>query len=143
MVVGALQAAETIKVLLDAATPGLVTVDLWSGEFERLAVAAGPSSDCPACQGRYEFLDARFGVRTTSLCGQNAVQVLGAGDATLSFDTLARNLRAIGEVAYNEFMLRFKVDGYEMVIFPDARAIVKGTDDESTARSLYAKYVGM
>jgi molybdopterin/thiamine biosynthesis adenylyltransferase len=68
MVVGALQAAEAIKVLLGQATPGLLTVDLWSGEFDRLAVGE-PSPDCPACQGRYEFLDARSEVQAQPISG--------------------------------------------------------------------------
>ena len=143
MVIGALQAAETMKILLGKETLGLVTVDVWTGAFSRLEVAAGPSSECPACRGEYEFLSAHFGVKTTSLCGRNAVQVMGSRGASLSFDELARRFAPLGDVSYNEFMLRFVVDGYEMVIFPDARAIVKGTGDESVARSLYAKYVGM
>ena len=32
--------------------------------------------------------------------------------------------------SYNEFLLRFNVDTYELTVFPDARAIIKGTDDE-------------
>jgi adenylyltransferase/sulfurtransferase len=143
MVIGALQATETMKILLGKETLGLVAVDVWTGAFSRLEVAPGPSSECPACQGEYEFLSARFGVRTTSLCGRNAVQVRASTKASLSFDELARRFAPLGDVNYNEFMLRFVVDGYEMVIFPDARAIVKGTGDESVARSLYAKYVGM
>jgi len=143
MVIGALQAAETMKILLGKETMGLVTVDVWTGAFSRLAVAPGPSSQCPACRGEYEFLSARFGVKTTSLCGRNAVQVMGSRGARLSFDELARRFAPLGDVSYNEFMLRFVVDGHEMVIFPDARAIVKGTGDESVARGLYAKYVGM
>jgi adenylyltransferase/sulfurtransferase len=55
---------------------------------------------------------------------------------------LAERLKPIGEVNNNEFMLDFKVDSQEMVIFPDGRAIVKNTTDESLARGLYAKYVG-
>ncbi len=62
IVVGALQAAEAIKVLLGQATPGLLTLDLWSGEFQRLAVG-GPSPDCPACHGRYEALEAHLGIQ--------------------------------------------------------------------------------
>jgi adenylyltransferase/sulfurtransferase len=143
MVIGALQAAETMKLLLGKETLGLVTVDVWTGAFSRLEVAPGPSSECPACRGEYEFLSARFGVKTTSLCGRNAIQVMGSGGARLSFDELARRFDPLGDVSYNEFMLRFVVDGYEMVIFPDARAIVKGTSDESIARGLYAKYIGM
>jgi adenylyltransferase/sulfurtransferase len=143
MVIGSLQSAEAIKVLLGVETMGLICIDVWSGQFSRLDVDPRPSPDCPACHGQYEFLDARFGVRTTSLCGQNAVQVTAAADANIVFDSLASQLARIGAVDYNEFMLRFNVDGYEMVIFPDGRAIVKGTGDESIARSLYAKYVGM
>ena len=143
MVIGSLQSVETIKILLGAETLGLISFDVWTGEFSRLEVDPRPSPDCPTCQGRYDFLDARFGVRTTSLCGQNAVQVTAAADASIAFDRLASQLERIGAVDYNEFMLRFNVDGYEMVIFPDGRAIVKGTDDESAARGLYAKYIGM
>jgi adenylyltransferase/sulfurtransferase len=56
---------------------------------------------------------------------------------------LAERLRPVGEVSYNDFLLRFKVDTYELTIFPDARAIIKGTDDEQVARSIYARYIGM
>ena len=94
-------------------------------------------------RGKHEFLEARFGARTTSLCGQNAVQVVVPSDAELSFEELAQRFQEIGQVSYNEFMLRFAVDGHEIVLFPDGRAIVKGTNDESVAKGLYAKYVGM
>ena len=47
------------------------------------------------------------------------------------------------EASSREFMLRFNINGYQMVVFPDGRSIVKGTDDESVARGLYAKYIGM
>ncbi|MDI6857477.1 MAG: ThiF family adenylyltransferase [Dehalococcoidia bacterium] len=143
MLVGALQAAETIKLMLGVETMGLVSVDVWSGQFSRLDVIPRPSPDCPACQGRYDFLDMQTGARTTSLCGQNSVQVLRPADELLSFEELARVLRPLGDVEYNEFMLTFSVDGYEMVVFLDGRAIVKGTDDESVARGLYSKYIGM
>ena len=33
-------------------------------------------------------------------------------------------------------------DPYELTVFPDGRAIVKGTSDTGIARSLYARYVG-
>jgi len=143
MAIGALQAAEAVKVLLGVEPMGLISLDVWSGQFNRLDVDSRPSPDCPACHGLYEFLDARFGVRTTSLCGQNAVQIMGAADARLSFDEMAPRLRPSGQVAYNQFILRFSVDTYEMVIFPDGRTIVKGTNDESIARGLYAKYIGI
>jgi len=115
-------------------------IDVWRGTFDHLKIV--PRRDCPACQGRYEFLEGQFGLKTTSLCGQNAVQVLNSKIERLSFDELATTLKPLGEVSYNEFMLWFTVDGREMIVFPDGRAIVKNTTDESLARGLYAKYIG-
>ena len=144
-IIGALQAVEAIKTLLGSEDVNrtLISIDAWTGAFDRLQIGDSPSPDCPACQGKYEFLEARFGARTTSLCGQNAVQVVVPGDGPYSFEELASRLQKIGQVSYNEFMLRLAADGYEMVLFPDGRAIVKGTNDESLAKGLYAKYVGM
>jgi len=141
-IIGSLQTAEAMKILVGAKEINrqLICIDVWTGSFDRLETI--PRHDCPACLGRYEFLDGKFGVRTTSLCGQNAVQVLNPETERLSFKELETRLKVAGEVIYNEFMLYFTVDGQEMVIFPDGRAIVKNTTDESLARGLYAKYIG-
>jgi adenylyltransferase/sulfurtransferase len=42
----------------------------------------------------------------------------------------------------NEFALRFVTAPYDLTIFADGRAIIKGTEDPGIARSLYARYVG-
>jgi len=143
MAVGALQAGETIKVLLGEGTPGLVSVDLWSGEFQRLRVDSRPSADCPACHGRYDFSMPGSACGRRLSAGRTRCRCWAAATRRSPSIEVARRLRSIGDVEYNEFMLRFVVDGYEMVIFPDGRAIVKGTEDESVARGMYAKYVGM
>jgi hypothetical protein len=39
-------------------------------------------------------------------------------------------------------VLKFWRDDYEITLFPDGRAIIKGTTDTAVARSLYARYVG-
>lgn len=142
-IIGSLQIAEAMKILVGAKdiSHDLIFVDVWRGEFNRYKIS--PRADCPACRGKYEFLEARYGTRTTSLCGQNAVQVLNPEATGFSLDRLAEHLRPLGEVSYNEFMLRFRVNKDEMVIFPDGRAIVKNTGDETLARALYAKYIGM
>ena len=142
-IVGSLQATEAIKILIgsDEISRELWTVDVWKTDFHRFKLGRHP--DCPACSGKYEFLDAKYGVRTTSLCGQNSVQVLNPNIDVVSFEKLAKTLKSLGTVHYNDFMLRFNVNGNEMIIFPDGRAIVKNTDDETLARGLYAKYIGM
>jgi len=142
-IIGSLQSAEAIKILVGAEEINrqLIVIDVWRGKFSRFEI--GRRADCLTCQGEYEFLEARFGTRASSLCGQNAVQVINPEVKEISFERLATHLRPIGEVSYNEFMLRFGVDNHEMVIFPDGRAIVKNTNDESLARGLYAKYIGV
>ena len=50
---------------------------------------------------------------------------------------VVERLRAVSQItASNDYLVRFKVDGYEITLFADARAIIKGTDDETVARSL-------
>jgi adenylyltransferase/sulfurtransferase len=141
-IIGSLQSTEAIKILIGAENINrdLISIDVWTGDFKHFKIARG--SDCPSCQGKYEFLDAQFGTRTTSLCGQNAVQVLNPGLKDISFKQLEARLKTVGKVNYNEFMLDFMVEGKEMVIFPDGRAIVKNTADESLARGLYTKFIG-
>jgi adenylyltransferase/sulfurtransferase len=142
-IIGSLQTAEAMKILVgvEEINRDVIMIDVWKGEFRRFK--SGHRADCPACGGEYEFLEARFGTRTTSLCGQNAVQVLNPEVRGVSFERLATRLGFIGEVSYNEFMLCFRVDNHDMVIFHDGRAIVKNTADESLARGLYAKYIGV
>jgi len=141
-IIGALQTAEAMKILVGPKeiNRDLIIIDVWKRVFRSLEVS--PREDCPVCQGKYEFLDGKFGVKATSLCGQNAVQVLNTKVGEVSFKDLAAHLEAVGKVAYNEFMLHFTVDSQEMVVFSDGRAIVKNTTDESLARGLYAKYIG-
>ena len=55
---------------------------------------------------------------------------------------LKSRLKALGEVTDNGYFLSFKVDAYELIIFPEGRTMIKGTTDESIARTLFAKYVG-
>ncbi|HLB27874.1 MAG TPA: ThiF family adenylyltransferase [Dehalococcoidales bacterium] len=143
LIVGSLQAVEAMKILTGSKeiNRDLIVIDVWRGDFSHLKLSK--RADCPACGGEYEFLGAKFGTRATSLCGQNSVQVLNPEAAGVSLPKLAKRLNSVGQVNYNEFMLRFEVDGREMVVFPDGRAIIKNTDDEALAKGLYAKYIGM
>ncbi len=138
-------ATEALKILLhsEKISREMFWMDLWENTSERIELPRQP--ECPTCgQHSYEFLETLSGTRSASLCGRNAVQVRGGrrGDR-IDLTALAERLRPVGQVAQNEFLLRFLVDDYELTIFPDARAIIKGTDDEQVARSVYARYVGI
>jgi molybdopterin/thiamine biosynthesis adenylyltransferase len=142
-IVAYLQTAEALKILVGAKeiNRNLIFIDVWDNRFQSYKVSQ--REGCPACHGLYEFLDGKFGIKTTSLCGQNAVQVLNSRLSHISFEELAKRLKPLGEVAYNDFMFTFNIDSREMVIFPDGRAIVKNSNDEAYAKGLYAKYVGV
>ena len=140
-VIGSLQSVEAIKILIGARdiNRDVTSIDVWRGVFSRFKIVSRPG--CPACHGEYEFLQRRFGIRTTILCGQNSVQVMDPSADGLSLKKLATHLKPRGEVGYNKFMLRFTADNHEMVVFPDGRFILKNSLDESLARALYLKYV--
>lgn len=143
-VISAWQVTEALKLLTGQGklNEGLMHFDVWENVCESFKLERRP--DCPTCvQHRFEYLDATVGTVTTALCGRNAVQVRIQGAAPIALEALAHKLSAsASHIAVNEYLLRFTVDSYEFSVFPDARAIIKGTDDERVARTLYAKYIG-
>lgn len=138
-------ATEALKLIIGRGelNSGLIHFDLWTHEYEQFG-SAGKLPDCPACVlGRYEFLNAEQGTTSASLCGRNAVQVSVAGAPPLDLAKLEAQLAPIASrVMRNTFLLRAQIDDYEFTVFPDSRAIIKGTEDENIAKGLYAKYLG-
>jgi adenylyltransferase/sulfurtransferase len=146
-VIASFEAIEAIKLLsgrVEALNDNLIMVDVWDWTFRQLKVANLLGKvDCPCCQQRrFEWLDGAMGSHTTTLCGRNAVQVAARRPEPLDFPEMARRLAALGEVRHNAFMLRFATEGYDFTVFPDGRAIIKGTNDIARARTLYAQFVG-
>ena len=140
---GSISAGEAIKLLTGGGeiNRGLLNVDLWDNSFETFALA-GRDPNCPACgRGDYRFLDAEQGSRSAVLCGRNAVQVNNPS-AHIDLPAIARRLEALGEVKQNPYLVRAWIDAYEISLFPDGRAIIKGTEDPDLARSVYARYIG-
>ena len=141
--IAALQSSEALKILSGndgAVKPRITTMDVWTGDIRQID-QPGPVDDCPACGlGQYQYLDGSRRA-PVSLCGRNAVQI-HERDRPLDLAELRTRLALLGQVRANEFALRFFVPPYEMTIFPDGRAIIKGTTDTGVARSLYARYVG-
>ena len=149
-IVANFQVAETLKILTGnfaRVSRTLLNLDLWANEVMQLKVDnAWEKGDCPCCkQRRFDYLEGTAGSSAASLCGRNAVQLRHRQQAdSIDFGALAVRLQ--GAVSSNEFMLRTTVeDGgkhYDITLFRDGRAIIKGTDDASVARSIYAKYIG-
>lgn len=141
--VGAWQVASAIRILSGSAADfdlRILSMDVWEGTVRSIAQPAR-DLQCPCCGARvFEHLD-RSRRAPVSLCGRNAVQIHDRR-RPLDLGELKRRLSKIGPVRANDFALRFEVDVYEMTIFPDGRAIIKGTTDVAVARSLYSRYIG-
>ncbi len=118
----------------------LLSYDVWSNDHAEIS-AAQPRADCRACRERDFVHLAGEGRPHITLCGRNSVQI-HERQRPVDFAEMTRRLNAHGVVRHNEFVLKFWREPYEMTLFPDGRAIIKGTTDPAIARSLYARFVG-
>jgi molybdopterin/thiamine biosynthesis adenylyltransferase len=140
--VASLQVTEALKII-SGSEPicSLLSIDLWTRTIRQIEVAA--NADCSVCgKHRFDYLEGRGTSFVTSMCGRNAIQISPPGEVAMPLERLKDELASSGSVEYNGHVLKFAVDSYEMLLFPDGRAIVKGTTDAAIARSLYARYLG-
>jgi len=141
--VASIAATEALKFLVGARTKmrrTLLSWDVWTNERAELA-ATHPRQGCRAC-GERDFTHlAGEGRPHITMCGRNSVQI-HERERPVDFVELSTRLQPLGNVRHNEFVLKFWREPYEMTLFPDGRAIIKGTTDTAIARSLYARYVG-
>ncbi len=141
--VASVAATEVLKLVVgarDKIRRTLLSYDVWSNDFAEIKTAK-PRSGCRAC-GQHDFVHlAGEGRPHITLCGRNSVQI-HEKQRPIDFDELARRLIPHGTVRYSEFILKFCREPYELTLFPDGRAIIRGTTDTSVARSLYARYIG-
>jgi len=136
-------ATEALKLLTGARQSlrrTLLSYDLWRNEHAEVC-ANTPRSDCRVC-GKKEFVHLNGATRPhITLCGRNSVQI-HEHHRPINLGEVGERLKTHGDVRHSDFILKFSKEPFEMTLFPDGRAIIKGTSDPAVARSLYAKYVG-
>jgi adenylyltransferase/sulfurtransferase len=143
--VASIAATEALKFLVAGVSAPqlrrtLLSFDVWSNEHAEIS-AGKPRSGCRAC-GERDFIHlAGEGRPHLTLCGRNSVQI-HERQRPIDFAEMDRRLQPHGVVRHNDFVLKFWREPYEMTLFPDGRAIIKGTTDTAVARSLYARFVG-
>jgi adenylyltransferase/sulfurtransferase len=144
-VVAAVQVTEALKLLVgqnENLHGALMQFDVWRNEWRKISPGA-PSPECRTCGlGEFATLEASSGDFAAVLCGRNAVQISPSRSTQLDFAELATRLGGTGEVKFNDYLLRFRTGEVELTVFRDARSIIRGTSEITTARSLYAKYIG-
>lgn len=140
--IGALQVATALRLITGWRNfkAVLQTIDVWAGAAKMVS-AGERDPECVAC-GRRDFRHLEGKKRVpVSLCGRNAVQLHDAR-GPLDLQQLAGRLQPLGHVRVNEFALRLRLPNFDVTVFPDGRAIVKGTTDVGVARGLYAHLLG-
>ena len=141
--IGSIQATEAVKFLVgarDKLRRTLLSYDVWGNEHAEIG-ADRPRSGCQTCEKR-EFIHLAGEQRPQiTLCGRNSVQI-HERNRPVDFAEMSARLENHGMVKHNAFVLKFWRDPYEMTLFPDGRAIIKGTSDPAVARNLYARFVG-
>lgn len=147
LVVGAVEAAEAIKLLvgaIDGIGNRLLACDLWEGAWRSIDLSALAEQGCPTCRsGDFPWLEGRMGAQASVICGRDAVQVAPSAGGTVDLVALAARLGLFGAVTVNPWLVRAEVEqGIQLSVFADGRAIVAGTREESKARAIVARYVG-
>jgi adenylyltransferase/sulfurtransferase len=141
--IASMAATEALKLLVgdrEHVRRTLWSQDVWWNDHAELGTAK-PNSDCRCC-ARREFPHlAGEGRPHLTLCGRNSVQI-HERSRPIDFAEMERRLAPHGLVRHNEFILKFWREPFEMTLFPDGRAIIKGTSDTGIARSLYARFIG-
>ena len=136
-------ATEAVKLLVGAddwLRRTLLSFDVWRNERAEVS-ADKPRAGCRTC-GEHQFSHlAGEGRPHITLCGRNSVQI-HERHRPVDLARMSERLKPHGTVRHNDFVLKFWHEPYEMTLFPDGRAIIKGTADQAVARSLYARYIG-
>jgi molybdopterin/thiamine biosynthesis adenylyltransferase len=141
--VASIAATEALKLLVGAAGQvrrTLLSFDVWSNDRSEVT-AENPRAGCRTCDQRDFIHLTGQGRPQITLCGRNSVQI-HERHRPIDLAEMGARLKSHGAVRHNDFVLKFWRDPYEMTLFPDGRAIIKGTTDTALARSLYARYVG-
>jgi adenylyltransferase/sulfurtransferase len=141
--IASIAATEALKLLVGAKEQvrrTMLSRDVWWNDAAEVATDH-PRKDCACCAGREFPHLAGEGRPHLTLCGRNSVQI-HERQRPIDFTEMHARLQPHGTVRYNEFVLKFWREPFEMTLFPDGRAIIKGTTDTGVARSLYARFVG-
>ncbi|MFQ5740440.1 MAG: ThiF family adenylyltransferase [Acidobacteriota bacterium] len=142
--VASYQVAQVLKILVgEHSNERLFQIDVWEESWREISLAGTADSECRCCGRReFRFLEGRESDRLIRLCGRNAIQVSPGRSTRLDFHQLSERLQPSARAAFNEYMMRIQVVGYDIALFPDGRCIIKGTDDPARARGVYARYIG-
>lgn len=102
----------------------------------------GPRADCPACNGRYDYLDGTLDGLVAGACAPDRAE---AQLATLDLSTVASQLAASGdfELHSNPYCLVAEKTGLRYTLFPSGKVVQEGDADTTQLRRFIATYLSM
>ncbi|HHW36928.1 MAG TPA: thiazole biosynthesis adenylyltransferase ThiF [Bacillales bacterium] len=144
-IVASLQVVEVIKFLVGdvkSRRKSLLTLDIWNNYRYDMTFST-PKTDCPTCQKKeYPALNLAEKDIITVLCGRETVQI--QAEQGFNLEIWADRLKPIGNVQKTPFLLKVELpEGERLVLFPDGRTLVQGTEDQVRAKTLYSRYIGL
>ncbi len=143
-VVASYQVVQVLKILVGGEPAStMLKFDVWENRVKLVSLRGARDPECLCCGAlQLRFLEGRERRHAARLCGRNAVQVQPGEDSRMDLAQVAKRLRPSGSVSLNDYMMKLEVNGYELALFRDGRAIIRGTEDETEARAIYARYIG-
>ncbi len=145
--VAAMESTEALKLLtgqVNQLNRSIVSMDLWDNRYAALDLSGRDRNpDCPACgRGELEFLEGRMEGRAELMCGRDAVQICRSVPRPVDFGPIAERLASRGPVTQNAYLLKASIGGFQVALFRDGRAIIRGARDVEEARGVYSKLIG-
>lgn len=144
--VAAYQTAEALKYLVNGElSKQLIAFDVWKREQSTVDISPLKKSDCPSCGNHptYPYLTMETGMKTAVLCGRNTVQIRPQQTQQFSLENISKRLKpVVRHLKMNPYLLSFQVEGLQIVLFRDGRALIHGTKEKEKAKRIYQRYVG-
>jgi molybdopterin-synthase adenylyltransferase len=141
--VTAVQVSEALKILLgryDELHGAILAYDIWKNQ--RQQIRPRRRENCTTCSAhQFTYLEGSTPSHV-AMCGRNSVQIHLGKPRSIDLDALKNRLSGFGPVHGNAYLVQCRLRDYEVTVFSDGRAIIKGTQDPALARSLYARYIG-
>jgi molybdopterin-synthase adenylyltransferase len=120
---------------------GLFHADLWQGRFGRINPVR--DANCPVCGlGEIPHLRGKLGMKSRALCSEDGVELWPEKVMEIDLEELYHRLAGQARVELHDYFLRLREGDLLVTLFPDGRALVRGTHDEGQARAVLARVLG-
>ena len=143
-IVASMQCVEVLKYLTGnhgSLRHALLSIDVWHNRQHQVSITK-PKATCPTCQkGEFNHLNKSTD-EATMMCGRETVQINRG--MPFELDEWSERLTPLAtEVKKTPFLIRVQLhEGERLVLFPDGRVLVQGTEEISRAKSLFSRYIG-